>query len=73
MRTFSQLIAWKWSITHAKPAENFQRSWNIGPSGALTEVGLGSQDGQFLGDGDVDELIQRRILGLGNTAQLLQQ
>ena len=60
-------------MTYAKSIEKFQRSWNIGPGCAFTEVRFGSQGGEFLSDGDVDELIERRIFRFSNTAQFLQE
>jgi hypothetical protein len=69
----SQLIVRTWGLADTKLIEKFERSRNIGVSGAFAEVRFGAQDGEFFRAGNVDELIEASILRLGNTAQFFQE
>jgi hypothetical protein len=73
LRKFSHPIAGKRGLADTEPFENFQRFWNIGPSGALAEVRFGPQGRKFLGDCNVNELVQRRVFCFDDTAQFLQE
>jgi hypothetical protein len=73
LRKFTHPVTGKWGITDAQSVENFHGAWNVGPRGTLTEVHFGPQGREFLGDCDIDELIERRVFRFGNTAQFLQE
>jgi hypothetical protein len=60
-------------VPNTETIKDFQRRRNISTGGTLAQIILGSQRSKFLGDGNVDELIERCILRCGNGSQLLQQ
>jgi hypothetical protein len=72
-RQFRHPIAGERSVADAEPIKNFQRFWNISPRSMLTEICFGPQGREFFGNGDVNELIERGILRLGDTTQFLQK
>jgi len=53
--------------------ENLEGFANIGTGGAFTEVRGGAHGGQFLGESDIDELIQGDAFGFGELARLVEE